>query len=171
MLTVSNRVQTDCGAPTGRAMERAEDVSSRSGGGAAGRRRSGEGRALVTLARWSFVEAAPGLTILYAELGRDVNRRGLALDDVRALRDVADGAAGSVVDGSIKTVADQSVDVPRLRPVPVAGSGERAGGWQAEPAQTRLSAGESQKFRTRLATPPDPARKVQVSFALARMKG
>ncbi len=164
-------------------MERAEGVSSRNGGGAAERRRSWDGRTLVALAllvavaaggilaRRSLVEAAPGLASLYAELGLDVNRTGLAFGDVHALRDVADGAAGLVVEGTIRNVSSAAVEVPPLRLVLVDGAGERVGGWQAEPAQPRLLAGETQKFRTRLATPPDPARKVQVSFALAGTKG
>ena len=142
-----------------------------------------DGRALVALvllvavaagailARRPLVAAVPGLAGLYRTLGLDVNRTGLALVDVHALRDVADGAAGLVIEGSIKNVTGAAVEVPPLRLVLVDGAGERVGGWQAEPAEQRLAAGESQKFRTRLATPPDPARKVVVSFALAGTKG
>ncbi|HWJ76434.1 MAG TPA: FxLYD domain-containing protein [Kaistia sp.] len=150
---------------------------------AAGRWQAWDGRTLVALAllvavaggavlcRKPLVAAAPGLAGLYRHAGLDVNRTGLAFDDVHTLRDVADGAAGLVVEGAIRNVTDAAVDVPPLRLVLIDGAGERVGGWQAEPDQRRLDAGASQKFRTRLAAPPDPARKVSVSFALPGTKG
>ncbi|WP_073052991.1 FxLYD domain-containing protein [Kaistia soli] len=146
-------------------------------------RRAWDGRTLVALAllvavvggavlfRLPIVAAAPGLASLYRHLGLDVNRTGLAFDDVHTLRDVAAGATGLVVEGTIRNVTDGTVEVPPLRLVLIDGAGERVGGWQAEPDKRRLEAGATQKFRTRLATPPDPARKVSVSFALPGTKG
>lgn len=125
----------------------------------------------VVLCRKPLVAAVPGLASLYEHLGLDVNRTGLAFDDVHTLRDVAAGSAGLVVEGTIRNVTDGAVEVPPLRLVLVDGAGERVGGWQAEPDQRRLEPGATQKFRTRLAAPPDPARKVQVSFALPGTKG
>ncbi len=157
-------------------------MANRGEGGSAETRRSWDGRTLVALvllvavvagavlARKSLVAAAPSLASLYALLGLDVNRTGLDFVDVHALRDVAGGAAGLVIEGNIRNVTDASVEVPPLRLVLVDGSGARVGGWQVEPDRPRLDAGETQKFRTRLAAPPDPARKVQVSFALAGTK-
>lgn len=122
-------------------------------------------------ARRPLVAMAPGLASLYGRLGLDVNRVGLALDDVRTLRDVADGAPGLVVEGTIRNLGSAVAEVPPLRLVLVDGAGVRVGGWQQEPGQPRLQPRETQKFRARLATPPDQARKVSVSFALGGTEG
>jgi hypothetical protein len=51
------------------------------------------------------------------------------------------------------------------------GAGIQVGGWQAEVNKRRLAPGDSQTFRTRLASPPDSAKKVSVSFVATGVKG
>lgn len=127
--------------------------------------------AVAFFGRTALVSAAPGLARLYAAIGMPVNVLGLDLVDVYPSRDVEGGAPGLVVEGTIVNVASRQVDVPSLRLTLLDAAGERVGGWQAEPSLTRLAPGESQKFRTRLASPPDQARKVSVSFASPGTKG
>ncbi|MCX5477537.1 DUF3426 domain-containing protein [Kaistia geumhonensis] len=127
--------------------------------------------AVAVLGRTALVGAAPGLARLYAAVGVPVNVVGLDLVDIYPSRDVEGGAPGLVVEGTIVNVTSRKVDVPSLRLTLLDASGERVGGWQAEPTLTRLAPGESQKFRTRLASPPDQARKVSVSFASPGTKG
>ena len=127
--------------------------------------------AVAFLGRTALVSAAPGLARLYAAIGLPVNVVGLDLVDVYPSRDVEGGAPGLVVEGTIVNIASGQVDVPSLRLTLLDAAGERVGGWQAEPSLTRLAPGERQKFRTRLASPPDQARKVSVSFASPGTKG
>lgn len=127
--------------------------------------------AVAFFGRTALVSAAPGLARLYAAIGMPVNVLGLDLVDVYPSRDVEGGAPGLVVEGTIVNVASRQVDVPTLRLTLLDAAGERVGGWQAEPSLTRLAPGERQKFRTRLASPPDQARKVSVSFASPGTKG
>jgi hypothetical protein len=124
--------------------------------------------ALVALAllRVPIVSAAPGLASLYARLGAPVNVRGLDFRNVATTRDSVAGAPGVAVEGEIVNVARGAADVPPIRLTLENASGKVVATWNAEAERHRLGVGESTRFRTRLAAPPD-AGKLVLDFGRA----
>lgn len=117
--------------------------------------------------RKPLVGMAPGLASLYARAGLPVNRVGIDFEAVSTGRDVEDGTAGIVVEGTLRNVTSGDVDVPPVRLVLLDAGGKDVKSWSATPEKSRLAGRETLKFRTRIAAPPDSARRVSVSFALA----
>ncbi len=115
--------------------------------------------------REAVVRHAPSSAPLFAALGLPVNLSGLVFADVRST--VSREAQGRflTVEGRIRSVAAGNVAVPTIE---ISIRGEDGRGvytWTADPPRRTLRAGESLHFRTRLATPPEAGRDVEVRFA------
>ncbi|WP_131311227.1 zinc-ribbon domain-containing protein [Siculibacillus lacustris] len=122
---------------------------------------------LVTF-RGAIVAARPDLAGLYATLGLEVNLRGLAFDRISTLREIENGQTVLVVEGSVTNTTRDTRDVPALRFALRGGDSQELYAWSVEPKATALAAGDSIRFRTRLAAPPDQATDVQVRFVERR---
>jgi predicted Zn finger-like uncharacterized protein len=122
--------------------------------------------ALVCLiaGRMQVVRFAPQTASLYGAIGLPVNLRGLAFENVKTTREVADGVTVLVVEGAIVNVASKTVEVPRIRFGVRNGSGFEIYAWTSVPGRTVVPPGEAVAFRSRLASPPAEARDVVVRF-------
>jgi predicted Zn finger-like uncharacterized protein len=121
--------------------------------------------AILALAPKAVVSALPGATRLYAILGRPVNLRGLAVQDVHyAWTDVGGGLVLKV-EGNIVNLTSGNVDVP-----PVVIALEDASGKQISEFTTKvapLAAGARTPFAAQIPSPPNTVRSLKVRFAKA----
>jgi predicted Zn finger-like uncharacterized protein len=119
--------------------------------------------ALVTW-RNTVVRMAPQMASLYGVIGMPVNLRELVFGDVRITKEARDGVPVLLIEGTIKSMAKHPVDVPRLRFGLRNEAGLEIYSWTAMPENAILSPGESQVFRSRLASPPSEGHDVVVRF-------
>ena len=120
----------------------------------------------ATLLTWrtDIVCLLPQTAALYAAIGLPVNLRGLEFEDVRMSRADQDGVNVLVVEGAIVNVTRRALEVPRLR-LAVRNEGKsEVYSWTARPARSILGPGEALTFRSRLASPPNDARELEVCF-------
>ncbi|MDK9697639.1 MAG: zinc-ribbon domain-containing protein [Siculibacillus sp.] len=118
--------------------------------------------------RQVVVGAAPDLAGLYAALGAPVNLRGLDFGRIETLREIDNGQPVLVVEGSIANVSAQMREVPALRFALRGGDTQELYAWSIDPKSTTIESGDTIRFRTRLAAPPDQATEVQVRFVERR---
>ncbi|MBK5961796.1 hypothetical protein CCR97_26835, partial [Rhodoplanes elegans] len=114
--------------------------------------------------RADVVRALPQTGGLFAAIGLPVNLRGLAFDAVKVQADVSDKVPVVIVEGVVVNVSKVRIDVPRLRFAMRGQNGAETHTWTALPQKPSLAPGESQPFRTRLASPPADSREVFVRF-------
>ena len=114
--------------------------------------------------RGTIVKHAPQMASLYAAIGMPVNLRGLTFTEVKVSRDIHDGVAVLVVEGTIASTASKPVEVPRLRFAMRNEAGGEVYAWTAMPTREVLEPGETLPFRSRLASPPGEGRDVTVRF-------
>ena len=114
--------------------------------------------------RGTIVKHAPQMASLYAAIGLPVNLRGLTFTEVKVSRDIHDGVAVLVVEGTIASTASKPVEVPRLRFAMRNEAGGEMYAWTAMPTREVLEPGETMPFRSRLASPPGEGRDVTVRF-------
>ena len=121
---------------------------------------------ITALVAWrtNIVRMAPQMASLYGAIGLPVNLRWLVFGDIQITKEARDGVPVLLVEGTIKSTSDQPVDVPRLR----LGLRNQAGleiySWFAVPERSILAPGETQAFRSRLASPPSEGHDVVVRF-------
>ena len=121
---------------------------------------------ITALVAWrtNIVRLAPQMASLYGAIGLPVNLRELVFGDVRITKEARDGVPVLLVEGIIKSTSKHPVDVPRLR----FGLRNQAGleiySWTAMPEHSSLTPGETQSFRSRLASPPSEGHDVVVRF-------
>ena len=140
-------------------------------------RRKGRVRALVAAAvtlafingvlivsRADIVRILPQTASLFAIIGLPVNLRDLAFKDIKTTQELHDGVQILVIEGTIVATGQAVADVPRLRFAIGAANGHEIYAWTALPSRTKLAPGEALAFRTRLASPPEQGRTVQVRF-------
>jgi predicted Zn finger-like uncharacterized protein len=114
--------------------------------------------------RGTIVKHAPQMASLYAAIGMPVNLRGLIFSEVRVSRDIHDGVAVLMVEGTIASAASKPVEVPRLLFAMRNEAGGEVYAWTAMPTREVLEPGETLPFRSRLASPPGDGRDVTVRF-------
>jgi hypothetical protein len=107
---------------------------------------------------------APQMASLYGAIGLPVNLRELVFGDVRITKEARDGVPVLLVEGSIKSTSKNPVDVPRLRFGLRNEAGLEIYSWTALPEHSILAPGETQTFRSRLASPPSEGHDVVVRF-------
>jgi len=114
--------------------------------------------------RTDVVRWLPQTASLYAAVGLPVNLRGLVFTSVTTERETHEGIEVLVVEGTIVNDFKRAVEVPRLRFTVRNKSGYEIYSWTALPNRNALLPGESLPFRSRLASPPREADRVQVRF-------
>jgi predicted Zn finger-like uncharacterized protein len=122
----------------------------------------------VYVFRQAIVAASPDLAGLYAALGAPVNLRGLVFGRIETLREIDNGQPVLVVEGSIANVTRQMREVPALRFALRGSDTQELYAWSIDPKSTTIESGDTIRFRTRLAAPPDQAADVQVRFVERR---
>jgi predicted Zn finger-like uncharacterized protein len=114
--------------------------------------------------RTDVVRWLPQTASLYAAIGLPVNLRGLVFANVTTERETHEDVEVLVVEGSIINDYKRAVEVPRLRFSVRNKSGHEVYSWTALPNRNVLLPGESLPFRSRLASPPREADRLQVRF-------
>jgi predicted Zn finger-like uncharacterized protein len=114
--------------------------------------------------RTDVVRWLPQTASLYAAVRLPVNLRGLVFTSVTTERETHEGVEVLVVEGAIVNDFKRAVEVPRLRFSVRNKSGYEIYTWTALPNRNALLPGESLPFRSRLASPPREAERVQVRF-------
>ena len=122
----------------------------------------------VYVFRQAIVAAAPDLAGLYSALGAPVNLRGLVFGRIETLREVDNGQPVLVVEGSVANVSERMREVPALRFALRGADTQELYAWSIDPKSTSIESGDTIRFRTRLAAPPDMATEVQVRFVERR---
>lgn len=113
------------------------------------------------------VTAVPASIRLYELLGRDVNIYGLELRMVDVQHLVVDGRKVIAVKGEIVNTASSVRKIPWLRFGLRSTAGAEIYQWTLNTEVRPLKAGESTSFVTRLASPPEDARNLEIRFARA----
>jgi predicted Zn finger-like uncharacterized protein len=115
-------------------------------------------------ARAPLVQAFPDLAGYYAAIGIPVNLRGIEFRDLRTSHETQDGVPVLIIEGEILNPTRQTKDIRRLR-LSVSGADEQEiYSWTAQLPRESLGAREFLTFRSRLASPPEEARQVNVRF-------
>jgi hypothetical protein len=114
--------------------------------------------------RTDVVRALPQTASFYSLMGLPVNLRGLAFDSLATLTEQHEGVPILVVEGNVVNAARRNEDVPRLKFILRNAAQHEIYSWTTVPVLASLSPGESEGFRTRLASPPADARDVVVRF-------
>ena len=122
----------------------------------------------VYVFRQTIVATAPDLAGLYSALGAPVNLRGLIFGRIETLREIDNGQPVLVVEGSVANVSPQMREVPALRFALRGPDTQEIYAWSIDPKSTTIDSGDTIRFRTRLAAPPDLATEVQVRFVERR---
>jgi predicted Zn finger-like uncharacterized protein len=125
------------------------------------------GCALIVLAvtqRAALVRLSPASAGVFAAIGLPVNVAGLTITDVTSFTRREGDARLLVIEGRVTNVRADVTPVPLIE-VRIRGEDGRAiYTWTAEPPQPNLKPGEALQFRTRLATPPEAGRDVELRF-------
>jgi hypothetical protein len=124
------------------------------------------GAILAALLVWraDVVRVMPQTASLYAGIGLPVNLRGLAIEEVQAVKEIQDDITVLVIEGHIVNKTRMTLEVPRLRLAMRNGAGAEVYNWTALPSRPVLGPYEVQPFRTRLASPPGDGKDVMVRF-------
>ncbi|WP_333823683.1 zinc-ribbon domain-containing protein [Pinisolibacter sp.] len=122
----------------------------------------------VYVFRQKIVATAPDLAGLYSALGAPVNLRGLIFGRIETLREIDNGQPVLVVEGSVSNVSPQMRELPALRFALRGPDTQEIYAWSIDPKSTTIDSGDTIRFRTRLAAPPDLATEVQVRFVERR---
>ena len=124
----------------------------------------------VALIGWrsDVVRIMPQTASLYAAIGLPVNLRGLAFTELVTTKEVQDGVAVLLVQGTIVNLSRQPLDVPRVRLALRNAAGAEVYSWTMPPSRAVLAPGDAQPFQTRLASPPTEGREVVVRFFTRR---
>ena len=121
----------------------------------------------VVGARNEVVRYLPQTAGLFAAIGLPVNLRHLKFDNVRISKEMEDGVGILVVEGTIVSESNKTVEVPRLRFAARNAAGQEIYSWTMQPERKSLGPGERLDFRSRLASPPKDAKDVMVRFFTA----
>jgi predicted Zn finger-like uncharacterized protein len=118
----------------------------------------------VVMQRQTVVRLLPPSAGLFSAVGLPVNLKGLTFTDVRSTSQTEGEARFLIVEGGIRSVHGESVQVPLIEVRLRGEDGRTLYTWTTEPPRKSLKPGEALHFRTRLATPPEAGRNVEVRF-------
>ncbi len=118
-------------------------------------------------ARQLVVRQIPQTETLFKLVGLPVNLRALSFKDVKTRLFEDNGQLVLAVEGIITNLQTIPNHVPPLRVALKGSDGREIYWWIAQPALTKLDAGATLLFRTRLASPPSNAKIILVNFAEA----
>lgn len=115
-------------------------------------------------ARTEVVRFFPQTASLFAAVGLPVNLRHLKFENMRISRETQEGLSALVIEGTIVNIANNAIEVPRLRFAARDASGQEIYTWSALPGRSILGPGEKLDFRSRFVSPPPNATDVMVRF-------
>ncbi|MFN4140580.1 zinc-ribbon domain-containing protein [Aestuariivirga sp.] len=115
----------------------------------------------------AVVTAAPASIRLYEWLGREVNVYGLEIGNVELQHLLVDGERMIAVKGEVRNVSSTARKIPWLRFGLTSGGDAEVYSWQLDTGARPLRPGEATGFTTRVASPPENARSLQIRFARA----
>jgi hypothetical protein len=118
--------------------------------------------------RAEVVRYLPQTASLFAAIGLPVNLRNLKFDNVRISKDTLESANTLIVEGTIVSIVNKAVEVPRLHFAARNASGQEIYTWTAQASRSILGPGESVDFSSRLVSPPAEASDVLVRFVNAQ---
>lgn len=113
------------------------------------------------------VAAIPASIVLYDWAGRDVNIYGVAIREVELQHVVVDGKKVIAIKGELANISRAPRKIPALRFGLLSAEGAEVYHWTLDASARPLGPGESTAFMTRLASPPESARNLQIRFARA----
>ncbi|GJD34873.1 zinc-ribbon domain-containing protein [Methylobacterium aerolatum] len=128
---------------------------------------------VACLARAQIVGVIPRSAALFGAIGLPVNRRGLEIRDVVAYQSSAEDEQPRelVVEGDVVGVGRGVVPMPPIAVTVSDAAGKSVTTFSAPAPRSVLGAGESARFRAKLADPPTQGRVVTLRFANAAPKG
>lgn len=118
-----------------------------------------------------IVRAAPSTVAAYSALGIDVNIYGLEVRQVEMQHMIMEGTRVLAIKGEIANVSGTERKIPSLRFGLNEDTGQEVYQWTVESGARPLKPGESTNFVTRVASPPETARNVEIRFARANEIG
>ncbi|MCA3561383.1 MAG: zinc-ribbon domain-containing protein [Aestuariivirga sp.] len=113
------------------------------------------------------VAAVPGSIGLYGWMGREVNIYGLEIRKVDLQHLIVDGRKVIAIKGELTNVSSTERKIPWLRFGLRSKDNAEVYHWTLDTEVRPLRPGESTSFVTRLASPPDAARNLEIRFARA----
>lgn len=113
------------------------------------------------------VAAAPAAIALYDWLNRDVNIYGVGIRKLKVEHIQANGQPMIAVKGELTNISGSPRKMPWLRFGLRDDALSEVYSWQLDTGARILKPGESRSFVTRLASPPETARKLEIRFARA----
>jgi hypothetical protein len=129
---------------------------------------------LILVIGWSAVHYRrdvatywPQSASLYSALGLEVNVRGIAFDGVTYHRGLEDGSPVLTVTGQLVNISSRELPVPQIRIALTDKDKRELFAWTYVPNILTLKPGQVAPFRTRLASPPDGARHLELRFVKA----
>lgn len=115
-------------------------------------------------ARAEVVRYLPQTASLFSAIGLPVNLRHLNFENVHITRQTLNGMPMLVVEGTIASIANRAIEVPRLRFAARNAAGQEIYNWLLQPERKELGPGEVLSFRSALASPPQDIHDVMVRF-------
>ena len=115
----------------------------------------------------TVVRAAPAAVRAYAALGKEINIYGIDLRRIEMQHMVVDGARVLAVKGEIVNISGGERKIPWLRFGLRDDAHAEVYSWTLDSGARPLKAGEVTNFVTRVASPPETAKHLQIRFAHA----
>lgn len=119
----------------------------------------------------TVVTIAPATAAAYRALGWEVNVYGLDLRRVEMQHMIVDGTRVLAIKGEIANISGGERKIPWLRFGLRTGSGPEVYSWTLDSGARPLKPGEITGFVTRVASPPETAKNVEIRFAHAQEIG
>jgi predicted Zn finger-like uncharacterized protein len=115
--------------------------------------------------RDSIATWLPQTSSFYAAAGLPVNPRGMDIVDIASQRQIEDGQNVLVVTGRIVNRSAHELSVPLVLVALFDGDKHELYHWTFVPGVSTLNPGAATRFRTRLSSPPDGMRDLEIRFA------
>jgi hypothetical protein len=113
------------------------------------------------------VSAAPASVKAYQAIGRDINIYGLDLRRIELQHLIDGGTRVLAIRGEIANISGRERKIPWLRFGLRSGEGTEVYDWTLDSGARPLKPGEITTFVTRVASPPETARNIEIRFAHA----
>jgi predicted Zn finger-like uncharacterized protein len=117
--------------------------------------------------RQQVVQVWPQSASLYAAFGTKVNPLGLEIGEVKSNQAPQNGQIVLTVSGALTNVTGKELPVPQIRVGLADGDKRELYHWTFAPEVMTLKPGQTTHFVTRLSSPPEGARHLEVRFAKA----
>ena len=115
--------------------------------------------------RQDIVDRAPKSASLYQSLGIDVSGPGLSLTPPMTRYAEIDGKAVLVVEGAVKNISNEALDIPMVTLSLHNSSGQEVAQWNVELERLRLNAKETADYISQYPSPPIDAVELRSRFS------